>query len=316
MKTVRIDHTASEWPLEPSVLALGNFDGVHKGHRQIIEDARQLALARGLKLAVMTFDPHPRQVLGAGANYDQQLTPLPVKLKIFQELEVDICYVVHFNKEFSCVSAQSFVDEYLLRSQAEVVVAGFDYRFGKGGSADVTRLKALMERAGRQVHVVSAVNLYGEKVSSSFIREKLLLGEVKLAADLLGKYYEVTGTVVHGEARGRLLGFPTANVEPSYKFVLPRAGVYLVRVHLTDSHQVYDAVMNIGMKPTFQDDEKKISLEAHLLDWSGDLYNQNVKIEFLDFIRSERKFSSAEELVQQIRSDVQEAKRRLVRMKS
>ncbi|MFC4768834.1 bifunctional riboflavin kinase/FAD synthetase [Effusibacillus consociatus] len=310
MKTVWITGNPGNQAFEPSVMALGNFDGVHKGHRQIIEDARKIAAEKGVNLAVMTFDPHPRQVLGAGANYDQQLTPLPIKLEVFEELGVTICYVVQFDTQFASVTAESFVHDFLFRLNAKAIVVGFDYRFGAGGRADANTLKALAEEAGRAVHIVPAVNLYGEKVSSSFIREKLLLGEVKLAAELLGKPYEILGEVVRGEGRGRVLGFPTANIAPLHKFVLPRTGVYLIQCKFADMDEPLSGLMNIGYKPTFNDLENQVTLEAHLFDFSGDLYHKQMKIQFLDFLRSEKKFNSAQELIAQIQADVQEAKRR------
>lgn len=310
MKTVRISGKPGDQEFAACVMALGNFDGVHKGHRQIIEDARTIAAEKGVQLAVMTFEPHPRQVLGAGAGYDQQLTPLPMKIKRFQELNVDICYVVEFDLRFAAVSADRFVEDYLLSMNAAAIVAGFDYRFGAGGRSDVSTLKALLENTGKTVRVVPAVNLYGEKVSTSFIREKLLLGEVKLAAELLGRPYEILGEVVHGEGRGKLLGFPTANIAPSHRFVLPRTGVYLIRGHLTDSDGVWQGLMNVGHKPTFRESEQQISLEAHLFRYSGDLYGQRMTIEFLDYLRPEKRFNSAQELIEQIHADAAEAQRR------
>lgn len=311
MKTVRIASVPDTQSFEPCVMALGNFDGVHKGHRQIIGDAKRIAREKGVKPAVMTFDPHPRQVLGAGANFDQLLTPLPVKLRTFEELGVEICYVVHFDRQFAAIPPGQFVEGFLFRMNAAVIVVGFDYRFGAGGRADASALREMAEKAGKSVHVVPAVNLYGEKVSSSFIREKLLLGEVKLASELLGKPYEILGEVVHGEGRGRLLGFPTANIELSYKFVLPRTGVYLIRGQATDTGETLHGLMNIGYKPTFHDVERQVTLEAHFFNFSGDLYRKRIRIEFLDFLRTEKKFNSARELIGQIRADAEEAKRRL-----
>ncbi|GAX90572.1 riboflavin biosynthesis protein RibF [Effusibacillus lacus] len=311
MKTVRIAGLPGNQTYEPSVMALGNFDGVHKGHRQIVEEARTIANHKGVKLAVMTFDPHPRQVLGVGSNYDQQLTPLPIKLKLLKELNVDICYVIHFDKRFAAVSSGGFVEDYLWRLNAAAVVVGFDYRFGAGGRADASVLKGLVEQAGKTVHIVPAVNLYGEKISSSFIREKLLLGEVKLAAELLGKPYEIVGEIVRGEGRGKHLGFPTANIAPSHKFVLPRTGVYLIKGYLSGSENIYNGLMNVGYKPTFHDTENQVTLEAHLFDFSGDIYHRQISVEFIDFLRAEKKFNSARELIDQIGADIAEAKRRL-----
>lgn len=311
MKIVRISGIPGNEMFEPSTIALGNFDGVHNGHRQIVEEARVLAEADGVKLAVMTFEPHPRQVLGAGGNYNQQLTPLSVKLQIFKSLGVDICYVVNFDKEFAAISATSFVTDFLARMNARSIVVGFDYRFGAGGRADVSVLRELAGRHGMNVRVVPAVTQYGEKISSSVIREKLFLGEVKLAAELLGSPYEIAGKVVAGEGRGRLLGFPTANIEPMYDYVYPRTGVYVIRCKIEGTDYPINGLMNIGFKPTFHEQEHQLTLEAHLFDFSADLYGQQVQISFLDFLRSEKKFNSVQELIEQITSDADEARRRL-----
>jgi riboflavin kinase/FMN adenylyltransferase len=292
-------------------LAIGNFDGVHRGHRQIIEEARTIAVQKGVKLAVMTFDPHPRQVLGAGVNYDHQLTPLPIKLELFAELGVEISYVVHFDREFAALPAEQFVDQFLCGLHAVTIVVGFDYRFGAGGRADAGALREMCGLHATNVHIVPAVNLYGEKISSSVIREKLLTGEVKLAAELLGRPFQLLGQVVSGEGRGKLLGFPTANLEPLHKYVLPRTGVYVVRGQAMDTSEQWNGLMNVGYKPTFHEEERHLTLEAHFFDLSDDLYRRMIKIEFLDFLRSEKKFNSAGELVNQIRTDIMEAKRRL-----
>jgi riboflavin kinase/FMN adenylyltransferase len=194
---------------------------------------------------------------------------------------------------------------------AHSIVVGFDYRFGAGGQADVSVLRELASQHSMNVQVVPAVTQYGEKISSSVIREKLLLGEVKLAAELLGTPYEITGKVVAGEGRGRLLGFPTANIEPLYDYVYPRTGVYIIRCTIDGSETPFAGLMNIGYKPTFHERENQLTLEAHLFDFSADLYGKQVQISFLDFLRSEKKFNSVQELIEQIGSDEDEARRRL-----
>lgn len=310
MKTVRITGLPTD-SFEPCVLAIGNFDGVHLGHRQIIEEAKTIAMQKGVKLAVMTFDPHPRQVLGAGVNYDHQLTPLPIKLDLFAELGVEISYVVHFDRDFAALTAEQFVGQFLCGLHAVTVVVGFDYRFGAGGRADANVLREMCGHYETNVHIVPAVNLYGEKISSSVIREKLLTGEVKLASELLGRPFQLSGLVVPGEGRGKLLGFPTANLEPLHKYVLPRTGVYVVRGQAAEASAPWYGLINVGYKPTFHDEERHLTLEAHFFDVSEDLYRRVIKIEFLDYLRSEKKFHSAGELVDQIRTDIMEAKRRL-----
>lgn len=310
MKTVRITGIPTD-SFEPCVLALGNFDGVHRGHRQIIEEAKLIAGQHGVRLAVMTFDPHPRQVLGMGVNYDHQLTPLPIKLELFEELGVEISYVVNFDRQFSALPAEQFVSQFLCTMNAVTIVVGFDYRFGAGGRADASALREMCRMHRKNVHIVPAVNLYGEKISSSLIREKLLTGELKLAAELLGRPFQILGQVVSGEGRGKRLGFPTANLAPLHKYVLPRTGVYVIRGEGMDSGEIWNGLMNLGYKPTFHEQEQSLSLEAHFFDMSEDLYQRLITVEFLDFLRSEKKFNSAQELVDQIQADIWEAKRRL-----
>ncbi|MBL0388960.1 bifunctional riboflavin kinase/FAD synthetase [Tumebacillus sp. ITR2] len=295
----------------PSVMALGNFDGLHIGHQQLICRAKELADASGLPASVLTFDPHPRVVLGRG-HYNNLLTPFEEKMRVLEGLGVQTTYVVDFTTEFSTLTAEEFVFRFLAALNPQTVVVGFDYAFGRGGQADASLLKKLAEQIGIYVEIVGAVNRYGEKVSSTLIREKLSYGDMRLVHELLGRPYGVGGQVVHGEKRGRLLGFPTANIELSESYSLPKNGVYLVRVLIGgDYGGVWHAgVMNIGTKPTFHDQAHR-SLEAHLFHFDGDIYGQPVYVEVLDFLRDEKKFFSIDELIAQIGADVQEAQARL-----
>ncbi|HEU4965097.1 MAG TPA: bifunctional riboflavin kinase/FAD synthetase [Bacilli bacterium] len=306
MEIIRIQDLPDAVGKQPSVMALGNFDGIHIGHQQLISRAKEMAQRLGVPASVLTFYPHPRQVLGRG-QYGNLLTPVDEKMRVFKELGIDIVYVVDFTMEFAGLTAEQFVGQFLANLQPQAVVIGFDYAFGRGGKADASQLKALAEDIGIMVDIVGAVNRYGEKISSTLIREKLSYGDVRMVHELLGRPYALTGQVVHGEKRGRLLGFPTANLQPGDTYTLPKNGVYLVRVLVGEDW--HTGVLNIGTKPTFHDTKHR-SLEAHLLHFSGDLYDQHLRVEFLDFIRDEKKFFSVEELVQQIQADVQEAQQR------
>jgi riboflavin kinase/FMN adenylyltransferase len=290
-----------------SVMALGTFDGIHIGHQQLILRAKELAEATGVPSSVLTFYPHPRQVLGKG-GYSELITPFDEKMRVMRELGVDIVYVAHFTLDFASLTAEDFVFRFLGALNPQTLVVGFDYAFGRGGKADASQLKQLSEQIGIDVEIVGAVNRYGEKVSSTLIREKLSYGDVRLVHELLGRPYAINGTVVHGEKRGRLLGFPTANVEPNDLYTLPKNGVYLVRVLV--NNRWWAGVLNIGTKPTFHDTTCR-TLEAHLLHFKGDLYGQVVRVELLDYLREEKKFFSVDELIAQIGADVREAERRL-----
>ncbi|GIM47846.1 riboflavin biosynthesis protein RibC [Collibacillus ludicampi] len=312
MEVIRISGKPPMRSFEPSVMALGNFDGVHIGHQQIIKKAFDLAKTKELPLAVMTFDPHPRQVLGRGHTYDSLLTPLTEKVQLLKALGVDFVYVIEFNRMFAAISPEEFIREYVKGLNAVDVVVGFDYTFGAGGLADTRVLKELAASFQMDSYIVPPVNRDGEKVSSSLIREKLQLGDVKWAAELLGRPYFLAGHVVHGNKRGRLLGFPTANLEPIGSFVIPKNGVYLIRAVIDGEEDCLSGVMNIGYKPTFEG-ERVRTLEAHLFDFAREIYGKQLHIEFLDFLREERKFLSAEELIAQIRCDIAEAKERYMK---
>ncbi|MDI3327223.1 MAG: bifunctional riboflavin kinase/FAD synthetase [Alicyclobacillaceae bacterium] len=307
METIRL--VAGQKPPHPvpCVIALGTFDGVHIGHQQILAQGRSEALRRGVPFAVFLCDPHPRKVLGLGSQYDVQLTPLNEKLRLLEHYGADFVYILSFTREVAAIPPERFVLEVLVPLRPVVLVAGFDYTFGAGGRGDSSLLRAMGESRDIAVIVVPAVSRYGEKISSTLIREKLSYGDVALVRELLGRPYAVVGRVSRGEGRGRTLGFPTANLEMAERFVLPRSGVYAVRAAWGPEDHL--GVMNIGVRPTFHD-TGAVSAEVHILDWNADLYGVEMRVEFLDFLRPERKFSSAEELAAQIRRDAEEARRR------
>ncbi|GEN33638.1 MULTISPECIES: bifunctional riboflavin kinase/FAD synthetase [Aneurinibacillus] len=298
------------YPLSPDfegescVLALGYFDGVHVGHRRVIQKAIDVAKSLGVKSAVMTFDPHPREVLGQ-SGYTQYLTPTDEKLEQLKKMGVDIAYVVHFDISFAAIYPEDFIDEFLMQLCPKHVVAGFDYTFGHRGKGTVFTLK---EHANRRydVDVVAPVNRFGEKVSSTLIREYLYSGKIKEATQFLGRPYRVRGKVVHGEKRGRTIGFPTANLRLYAPYIVPKNGVYGVRAGLEG--RSYYGVMNVGIKPTFENEHKEKSLEVHLFDFAGDIYDKTLEVEFLFFIREEQKFAGVDALIAQINADVVTAK--------
>lgn len=295
-------------------LAIGFFDGVHLGHLEVIRQAIALAKQQGLVPAVMTFDPHPRVVLGQGSQYQTVLTPLEDKLSLLSEVGVEVAYVIQFNRAFSEVTAEQFVKSFITPIGVKAITVGFDFSFGHRGegNADALRLYSNGEIA---VQVVSPVFLNGEKMSSTRIRDQLSEGNCLEASKLLGRPYEVRGTVVHGQARGRLLGFPTANVLPDQPYVIPRSGVYAIYVDILSesgtSEARYHSVINVGYRPTFDTSTDEIKLEAHIFDYSGDLYDRQLALTFLAFLRPEKKFDSIAELTAQITLDAAEARKLL-----
>nr|WP_221401241.1 bifunctional riboflavin kinase/FAD synthetase [Paenibacillus phyllosphaerae] len=290
----------------PKTIAIGHFDGVHLGHKNVIRRAVESARVEGLQSAVMTFHPHPKEVLGQGDQYVTCLTPLADKIDRFRQLGVDVVYIVQFDLTFAAVTPEAFVTNILTPLHVRRAVVGFDFSFGARGAGTTETLRVLCEPNDIAVDIIDPFLQDGAKVSSTRIRECLSAGEVKQSAQLMGTAYAVTGTVMHGEGRGRTIGFPTANVELSAPYVVPRLGVYAIFVQVDG--QRYSGVLNIGKKPTFHDDLPKPVFEAHLFDFAGDLYGKQMDIHFIDFLRAEQKFSSIDQLIAQIHSDAQQAR--------
>ncbi|SFX35057.1 riboflavin kinase / FMN adenylyltransferase [Thermoactinomyces sp. DSM 45891] len=285
------------------VMALGYFDGIHLGHQAVLAEASRLAEELQAKPAVMTFSPHPREVLGKEANL-RFMTPLPEKMQLFEKQGLQHAYIMKFDEPFAKLSADQFVEEILLPLGVVGVVTGFNYRFGRFAAGTPQDLERLGQ--GRFVtRQVGPVLIDQVPVSSTRIREALTTGQVELANHMLGRPYRTRGTVIHGDKRGRLMGFPTANLQELYSYFPPNRGVYVVRV-FHEQRQSY-GIMNIGIRPTFTDPVPRERYEVHLLDFQGDLYDQVLDIEYLHYIRPEQKFPSMDALVEQIRIDRQQA---------
>jgi riboflavin kinase/FMN adenylyltransferase len=266
-------------------VAIGTFDGVHLGHRRVLE----AALAAGLASTVVTFDPHPRIAFG----YEVELlTTLERRLELIGEAGIEEALVVEFDLELAKLEPEEFADAVLRPIGTEVVVAGADFRFGSGRAGDL----ALLQRFGFDARTVPLV----EGVSSSRIRDLLRAGEVERAAGLLGRPPEVEGIVVAGDARGGTLGFPTANLRLDPELLVPAYGIY---AGAADGHR---AAVSIGTNPHYGGEERRV--EAHLLDFSGDLYGQRIVLELWRRLREEQAFSSEEELVAQIARDVEQTR--------
>jgi riboflavin kinase / FMN adenylyltransferase len=287
----------------PQVLAIGDFDGIHMGHKEVLLRALRTAEQLGLPASVMTFHPHPREVLGL-SQYKESITPLNAKLQELEALGMKLTYVVRFDLEFAFISPEDFVERILCSLNVQTVVVGFDFRFGHKGMGNADTLSSLAK--GRfAVEVVRPYHMGGEKVSSTLIRESLLNGQVEKAGRLLGRAFSIQGKVVTGEGRGRTIGIPTANVDASEAYVIPGRGVYAVEVLVKG--EWHRGVMNIGWKPTFTEDSGQTTLEAHLFDFHDQIYGEMVQVRFIGFIRHERKFGSVQELVEQIRNDMKQA---------
>jgi riboflavin kinase/FMN adenylyltransferase len=301
---------AVERVLREPVVAIGNFDGVHVGHQALLGLARARAAARGGEAVVLTFEPHPAKVL-APSLAPPLICTASRKLELLAAQGVDACVLEPFTAELAAHSADEFVEQTLCRAmRAAEVVVGWDFTYGRKRHGNVDSLRVAGEARGFRVHVVPPVTVDGLVVSSTKIRELLHEGKVEGAAVLLGREFDLEGPVVRGAGRGRQLGIPTANIAADNE-LYPRPGVYAARVTLLDRGEVVPAVVNLGRNPTFVT-AGGLSLEAHLLDWNGDLYDRRVRVAFHSWLRGEERFPSAEALVAQIRADIDRARRRMV----
>lgn len=292
--------------MRPVVVALGNFDGVHLGHQVVVRRAVEEGRVRGLRTVAATFDPHPRAVLWPG-NEPKLLTTPEVRRELLLGCGVDEVRAIRFDRELSKKSPREFVREVLVGSldAGVVVVVGENFRFGHKASGDVAELGRCMREAGGEAYAVPISHALGEYISSTRIRELVASGEVREAARLLGKPYLLRGEVVQGDRRGRQLGFPTANVLPDERALVPGRGVYAGHVRVGD--ECYGACTNVGTAPTF--DRRDSRVEAYLLGYEGDLYGKVVDVTFGERLRPEKRFSGIGELKEQIARDVAEARR-------
>lgn len=294
--------------LKGGVVALGNFDGLHRGHQAVIKTAQEIARDKSVATTVMTFEPHPRAFFQPGqASF--RLSPFRIKCRQMRSMGVEFLYVQRFNAAFSGHTADDFINQFLVKGlDVSHVVIGYDYVFGnkRGGNADF--LKQRGRDSGFDVTAVDEFRIDAKaQVSSTAIREFLAEGACLDAANLLGRYWEIAGRVQHGDKRGRQLGFPTANV-PLGEHHHPREGVYAVRAGVDQGGETiwYDAVANFGRRPTFN--KTDVLLEVHVFDFDGDLYNRNLRVGLIDFIRPEQKFDGLDALKTQLAKDCDAAR--------
>lgn len=292
----------------PSVVSIGFFDGVHRGHRSIISRAVDAAADLGVRSAVVTFDRHPMEVVKPGSQ-PKLLMTLARRARALAGQGVDIVVVLPFDDRLRHQSPEGFVDHVLVGPlRARQAIVGVNFRFGHGAAGDVALLADLGQSRGFTVEGVSLLERDGEVVSSTQIRARIDAGDVEQAAALLGRPHLVDGVVVRGDARGQTLGFPTANLQVSRRVVVPARGVYAGVCHLPGGSEK-PCVTSVGVNPTFGGQELRV--EAYLLDFRGDLYGLGVGVDFRHRIRDERRFGDVDALVAQIHHDVQAARRLL-----
>lgn len=296
-----------EKPFPNAVITIGNFDGVHIGHQALFHEVIEKADILGGTALAMTFEPHPIRVLKDN-GHPPLLTPFAQKVELIAKSGIDTLIRIPFTREFAAITAKEFVLDILLgRIGTQVVVAGKDYTFGKNREGNLNLLKSFAEAFDFEVDVVDWVPISKNilsRISSTRIREMLLEGHVHEARQLLGRYYQISGNVVPGRNRGgKLLGFPTANIQLKEE-LCPKTGIYAVKVDcLGKKHQ---GVVNIGYSPTFEDQD--FTIEVHILDFNADIYGKPIRVSFIERIRDEIKFSDIAQLSSQIARDVMKAR--------
>lgn len=301
-------HEAIPSTLHGAYVTIGNFDGVHMGHQYIFKKLRSEARAAGSPSVVITFDPHPKMIIHPERTPFYLISTPQEKIDLIQKLGIDALIIIPFSLEFAQTTATEFVCGILWEKlRLKKIFIGHDYSFGRGKEGNETFLKEFGDKLGFSVEVINAYNIGNIIISSTKIRNTLLAGDVKTAAALLGRPYNLGGTVVEGHHRGEGLGFPTANIEPT-KVLIPSEGVYAAFGSLEG--KTYRAVLNIGLNPTFGDE--KLTIEVFLLDFHDRIYGKYLEVFFIDKLRDEIKFSGPEALIQQIKHDVARAKEILI----
>lgn len=304
MDVVRGHRHAPAWR-GGAAIAIGNFDGVHIGHRALIARARQLAEAHDARTVVLTFDPHPSALLAP--TPPQMIASLERRIELLGEAGADVVVVEPFTRELAARAPHAFVEDILLLAlQARAIVVGYDFCYGAGRAGTTETLIAHAGKAGVEVNVLQAVDAAGEVASSTRIRRHLEAGELADANRLLGRRWDIDGVVVHGAKRGRAIGIPTANIRPDSE-LLVRPGIYAVTMSVEGGPPL-PAVASLGRNPTFVEGGGLV-LEVHVLDGGGDYYDKRVRTTFVEYLRDEAKFDSVDALLAQIRRDIDAARR-------
>ncbi|MBN1481558.1 bifunctional riboflavin kinase/FAD synthetase [candidate division KSB1 bacterium] len=298
--------TLTPVPFAGTTLTVGTFDGIHKGHQQIINRVREQARALGIQSMLVTFEPHPKIVVQkSGIPETQLLTTIDEKIGILEQMGLDSLVILKFTPSFATLSAEHFVREKLVEKlRMKSIVIGHDHAFGRNREGDEKLLHTLGRELNFSVHTVDPVSASGDKISSTQVRRALQQGDVAGAARMLGRYYSVSGPVVAGRNQGRKLGFPTANIRPdSAHKLVPMVGIYATTVDIRGT--THESVTYIGTRPTFAGRQKVV--EVHVFDFDETLYGEPIKVNFCTFLRDDRKFQSPDELIATIKKDKKKA---------
>ncbi|CAN5250338.1 bifunctional riboflavin kinase/FAD synthetase [soil metagenome] len=291
---------------ENTVLTVGTFDGVHEGHKVLIKSVLDKADKYNARSTIVTFDPHPRNIINPGSAGIKLLSTLPERCELLADLGIDQMVVIPFDRDFSLLSSEEFVRDIIWKKiGVKAFVIGYDHQFGKDREGSIDTVRELGEKFGFEAHIVSRQEVENKTVSSTTIRNALQdKGDVKQAAKFLGRYYILNGTVVHGDKRGRRIGYPTANIQIDMsKKVIPKKGVYAVWLRVDGEY--HPGMMNIGKRPTFEGEE--LTMEVHIFSFNNDIYGKEVQIQFVDRIRDEQQFEGIEQLKKQLGQDRSES---------
>ncbi|GAA0612181.1 bifunctional riboflavin kinase/FAD synthetase [Virgibacillus siamensis] len=302
MRTIELSypHTLELEDLPETVAAIGFFDGIHKGHQKVIQTAVDKAKKNDWESAVITFHPHPSVVLKKDATHVKYITPIKEKQEILQKMDVDRLYIITFNKELASLEPQQFIDHFIIGLKIKHLVAGFDFSYGYKGKGNMEIIGG-HARGEFDYTTISKVEMDDQKVSSTRIRELLRTGRIATANDLLGRPLAIQGIVIDGEKRGRSIGYPTANIQIDPDALLPKTGVYAVKVQY--KNELYEGMASLGYNPTFDGQLEEPSAEVNIFDYNNDLYGEELIVEWHKFIRDEVKFDSVDELIEQIKDD-------------
>lgn len=289
-----------------AVITIGTFDGVHSGHQYILQQLQEAAEACNGETVIITFDPHPREVLAPHDKNVRLLTTLDEKIRLLEQRGIHHLVVVPFTKAFSELSARAYLEDFLIRTfRPHTIIIGYDHRFGHNREGGLELLEAEQQQFGFQLLEIPPQVVHDLTVSSTKIRQSLQNGAVQLANELLGYPYFLNGTVVHGDKMGRQLGFPTANIHLNDgRKLIPAQGVYAVTVETGGRR--FKGALNIGTRPTFNGAELRI--EVYILDFNEEIYGENIRVSFLDYIRADKKFDSVDALISQMKNDVEKAR--------
>lgn len=291
-----------------AVITIGTFDGVHTGHRFILQQLEVAARACNGEKVIITFDPHPREVLRPQDRPIHILTTLPEKIALLEQCGIDHLVVVPFTPAFAAMSASDYISDFLIaKFHPHTIIIGYDHRFGHNREGGLELLEREQARYGYQLLEIPQQVVHDLTVSSTKIRKSLESGDIALADELLGYPYFLSGTVMHGDKMGRQLGYPTANLQVTdSRKLIPSEGIYAIRVQLAHETRWRNGVMSIGTRPTFNGSD--LRLEAHLFDFNGDLYDQVITIQFIAYLRGNQKFNDVNELIAQMDKDSAKAK--------